>query len=109
MLLLIAAAVASTVATECNSEDRQVYLTRGREFPALFRSYGGVTVRQARYEQRIVDEMHLSAKCAHCYGEAYTCGRYNCWWPCRYAGESCDTCLAEHHCSDDCDRCTGFR
>ena len=96
------------VASLCNSDDRAIYAHRGAEFPALFRSFGGISVTKSAFVARIQRETGLSAQCAQCYGDAYICGWNNCKWNCVTAGSDCDSCLKGHACKSTCDTCTGL-
>jgi hypothetical protein len=92
----------------CNQEDKAVFARKGNSFPALFRSFGGLTVGKDAYVSRIQSEVGLSAACAECYGAAYMCGWVNCKYSCITAGISCDACLLQYKCISVCNKCTGF-
>lgn len=98
----------ATALALCNQHDVEIYNQKGTTFQTVFRTFGGMFVSQESYERTIVDQMGLSASCARCYGDAYTCGYSNCKMSCAWAGSSCDTCLADHQCSQVCNQCTGF-
>lgn len=108
ILVLILAVAAAATTNNCNAQDKRIYREKGSEFPTLFRSYGGLTVTRAAYERRIVEEVHLSASCASCYGAAYLCGWNNCKWACASEGMLCDGCLVDHSCIQACDACTAY-
>lgn len=93
----------------CNSNDLKIYQTNGHLFPALFRSFAGVTVSKEAFELQVVRETGLSAQCAQCYGSAYICGWQKCKWACLQTGRTCNTCLREESCTTNCDECTGFK
>jgi len=107
MLLLLLLPLAA-LSTHCTESDRRIYTLRGHEFPALFRSYAGLTVSRTSYEERIASEIGLSPSCAQCYGEAYICGWNSCKWKCVSDGDVCNVCLGEYHCIENCNQCTGL-
>lgn len=92
----------------CNPADTLVYADKGSTFKSAFRSLGGFTVSKSAYIRAVSNLVGLSAQCASCYGDAYICGWHSCLTDCMRESPKCDTCLAEHRCSQDCDACTGF-
>lgn len=101
--------VVVTEAGICNHNDREIYKTKGKDFPDLFRSFGGLFVSQSSYEDKIKKETGLSALCARCYGDAYICGFDNCKMACALQlNTRCKDCLSDHDCTQKCDECTGF-
>lgn len=108
MLTLLTVVLFSSGRALCNQKDRQIFDQKGNTFSAVFRSYGGMFVTQAEYEQTIVSRMGLSDSCARCYGQAYTCGYDHCKMACAWAGTACDRCLETNRCTQECNQCTGF-
>lgn len=92
----------------CNQADFAVYAKHGAEFPFRFRQYGGLFVDRDEYIEAIRVNEGLTKECATCYGDAYICGWNNCKLSCVLQDEVCDTCLINHQCKQDCDKCTGF-
>lgn len=106
---LLALLVIVTEAGVCNHNDREIYKTRGKDFPDIFRSFGGLFVSQSSYEDKVKKETHLSAPCTRCYGEAYICGFDNCKIACALKlNARCKDCLSTYNCTQKCDECTGF-
>lgn len=93
---------------KCNHHDVQIFRRDGAHFEAKFRALGGMTVSQSEYVDAVAHASGLTRPCAECYGEAYMCGWNNCKWECSTAGPSCDKCLQEADCIEECDKCTGF-
>lgn len=108
LLLLFLSTVLGGSGSCASTPDRLIYSQRGHEFPALFRSFAGLTVSRANYEQKIISQVGLSAPCAACYGEAYICGWDSCAVKCMIEGNSCNVCLKDAKCIEKCNECTGL-
>ena len=93
----------------CSRHDAHIYKKMGASFPTKFRKYGGLMVSREKYIQKIVKHIGLSETCAACYGDAYICGWDNCFWDCKTDNPSCDACLKEKECIQNCNKCTKFR
>lgn len=107
-VLLLVAVVATVGVASCTAHDKALYRKNGKHYETAFRKLGGMFVFQGHYEELLVKQHGLSPQCARCYGDAYTCGRSNCKWACRSAGERCNECLAQHKCIERCDKCTNY-
>jgi hypothetical protein len=105
MILLLLFTLVNSV---CTRIDRRIYKSRGKEFPTLFRSFGGLMVTKTDYTTRIVKDVGLTVGCAACYSDAYICAWDQCFWDCKEAGETCDKCLFKHECIQNCNKCTRF-
>ena len=104
-----AAVANAAVANACTPADATIHAKRGHTFPTVFRSYGGFYVSKSSYEEKIVDNMHLSPSCAACYGSAYICGWKNCKMSCMREGKRCNACLKRMGCIEAVNKCTGFK
>lgn len=107
LLLLLVGLAAATL--NCNHNDHLIYERIGHTFPTLFRGFGGMFTGQPSFEAQVVQHTGLSATCAKCYGDSYTCGKDNCKMSCAWASASCTQCLSDYQCTQKCDACTGFK
>ena len=108
-LLILIYTTTIVYSSSCSSpSDRKIHQEKGSTFPTLFRSFGGLFVSKASYEETIVNEVGLSSACAACYGAAYICGFNNCKLKCYLYGSACDLCLKTYDCSQTCNKCTGI-
>ncbi len=108
VLLWVIAALAVASAAVCTPSDTDIYVHRGHEFAATFRTYGGYWVTNAQFRDAVVAGFGLSESCASCYATAFRCGYDKCFYSCLSAGATCDKCLASQGCTAQCNECTGF-
>ena len=107
MIILFSLIVAATAAavTRCNANDKLIHRRIGHTFEKRFRNYGGLTVSEAQYVNKIVKRTGLSKPCAQCYGAAYICGWNNCKTACITASSYCTECLTKAKCISRCKKC----
>lgn len=112
ILLLVVAGMVTTAAAaatnKCTKKDLAIWKREGHTWSHKFRQFGGIWVYQPAFEEKVRSATGLSAECARCYGDAYTCGYDQCKWSCMSEGSSCDSCLVQQKCTENCNKCTGF-
>jgi len=109
MLLLFALCfITITASRHCTLTDDAIHARIGNTFAARFRSFGGLTVSKAAFEEHVRKDTGMTALCAACYGNAYICGWDDCKSDCWNTGAECDACLIRYHCTQDVVACTGW-
>jgi len=109
LLLLLLLLACASAGPRCDASDHEIHREQGHTFARRFRPLGGLFVSQHEFETRVQQITGLSAPCASCFGETYSCTWSHCKMACAFDGPSCETCRERAGCALALERCVGVR